>query len=341
MRRHWSELSWLLPSWLVASAVVAFDQTGIFIAAAILGAVYLIRGHRKMWQGFLSVAVILFLLSMLPPSVCDPGPRRRVRMCGQRLHEIALALRTYHERFGSFPPQYTTDKNGRPMHSWRTLILPFLEGMDDRKKYHFDEPWDGPNNSKLTDPAAYYQCWLDHQGWAGVPMAHTNYVAVIGPQTAWRGEKPVRLADLPDHGRDTVLLVEMSNSRIDWRQPLDLTFDQATAGINREPGPGISSQHVLESFFYRPVTGVNVAFADGCVVFVPADTPPQCLRSLLAGNPVEGIENSDHTDFDRLLHARPDWRRILAFASLAISSIVFLFRPRARSRQTELASGAA
>ncbi len=43
------------------------------------------------------------------------------------LKQISLALLNYENRYGTFPPAYVADKNGRPMHSSRVLILPCLE----------------------------------------------------------------------------------------------------------------------------------------------------------------------------------------------------------------------
>ena len=61
--------------------------------------------------------------------------------CKLNLKQIAIALHNYHETHGSFPPAVTYDANGRPAHSWRVLILPFLENADLYKQYRFDEPW--------------------------------------------------------------------------------------------------------------------------------------------------------------------------------------------------------
>ena len=41
------------------------------------------------------------------------------------------------------------DESGKPMHSWRVLILPFLDAEPLYKQYDFSEPWDGPKNSLL------------------------------------------------------------------------------------------------------------------------------------------------------------------------------------------------
>jgi Protein of unknown function (DUF1559) len=38
-----------------------------------------------------------------------------------------LTVANYHDTYGRFPPAYIADHDGRPMHSWRVLILPLLE----------------------------------------------------------------------------------------------------------------------------------------------------------------------------------------------------------------------
>ena len=46
-------------------------------------------------------------------------------MCVNNLKQIALALHNYEEVYKVLPPAYTVDAQGRPLHSWRTLILPY------------------------------------------------------------------------------------------------------------------------------------------------------------------------------------------------------------------------
>ena len=66
------------------------------------------------------------------------------------LKEIQLALLNYESAKGSLPPAYIADATAKPMHSWRVLILPYLGEMALYNKYNFNEPWNGPNNSKLA-----------------------------------------------------------------------------------------------------------------------------------------------------------------------------------------------
>jgi hypothetical protein len=74
------------------------------------------------------------------------------------MKQIGIALQNYHDRHGSFPPAYTVDKEGNPLHSWRTLILPyFAPGVIEPKwkdiydQIRFDEPWDSEHNRQFNE----------------------------------------------------------------------------------------------------------------------------------------------------------------------------------------------
>ena len=89
-----------------------------------------------------------------------------------------------HETYGCFPPAYIADQDGRPMHSWRVLLLPFPDQPALYDAYNFSEPWNGPNNRKLADQIGriYLRSGLDSDQ-AGT----TSFVAVVGSETAWPG----------------------------------------------------------------------------------------------------------------------------------------------------------
>ena len=42
------------------------------------------------------------------------------------MKEIVMAIEEYKGKNGHYPPAYIADGNGKPLHSWRVLILPFL-----------------------------------------------------------------------------------------------------------------------------------------------------------------------------------------------------------------------
>ena len=60
-----------------------------------------------------------------------------------------MAVANYHDMYKCFPPAYVADESGRPMHSWRVLLLPFLSESELYNAYNFAEPWGSPNNRKL------------------------------------------------------------------------------------------------------------------------------------------------------------------------------------------------
>ncbi len=130
------------------------------------------------------------------------------------MKQFGLALHNYHDKFGCFPPAYVADATGRPMHSWRVLILPFMEEAALYQQYRFDEPWDGPNNSKLANriPEVYrcptYERSHDRLKLSAPHLAlMTNYVAVVGVGTAFDGSASVGVRDIEDGTSNTVLVI--------------------------------------------------------------------------------------------------------------------------------------
>ena len=84
------------------------------------------------------VVLILFVLLFLTcvgffvamPIMAVPSAREAARraQCSNNLTQIGLAMHSYHAAHGCFPPAYVADEKGRPKHSWRVLLLPFLDG---------------------------------------------------------------------------------------------------------------------------------------------------------------------------------------------------------------------
>src|SRR4051812_35222376 len=73
------------------------------------------------------VAVIALLIGLLLPARRSAGPAVRRTVCASNLRQIGLALDNYEQDQGVYPPARTFDANGRPLHSWRTLILPYMD----------------------------------------------------------------------------------------------------------------------------------------------------------------------------------------------------------------------
>jgi hypothetical protein len=184
-------------------------------------------------------------------------------------------LHNYHDIYDSLPPTYIADASGRPMHSWRVLILPFMEQKSLYDQYRFDEPWDGPNNSKLADQIGdVYSCPAEHPHRAAKNV-ETSYVAIVGDHTPWQGEKALDFTAFKDGTANTIFVVEVHNSGIHWMEPRDLHVSQMAPTVNAKHGQGISSAHGAHG------SGAQVGMADGAIKFLPNDTPPHVIRELV------------------------------------------------------------
>jgi hypothetical protein len=81
---------------------------------------------RRFMLWIVGFAILLALVRALHLGVESAREAANRSDCSSRLFSIRMALRNYHDTYGSFPPAYVPDANGKPMHSWRALILPFL-----------------------------------------------------------------------------------------------------------------------------------------------------------------------------------------------------------------------
>jgi prepilin-type processing-associated H-X9-DG protein len=197
--------------------------------------------------------------------------------CANNLKQIAAAMLQYETTYGCFPPAYIADKNGKPMHSWRVLLLPHLGHQDLYDRYRFDEPWDSLRNRKITDIAmGLYQC--PAQPPSRDPV--TNYMMVVGPNTISDGRGVRNVAEITDGMKDTILLVEVADSNIWWAEPEDLRFDMLNFTINAGKRQEISSYHP---------GGANTAFCDGSVRFLKDSLNPQLVRAMLTINAGESV----------------------------------------------------
>jgi hypothetical protein len=224
------------------------------------------------------VPVLALVVSYLGFAIRDAREAARRTTChGLRLGMLTMALQNYHDEFHCFPPAFVADKNGRPMHSWRVLVLQNLD-RDLYSRYDFSEPWDGPKNRLLwKDIPLFYRC----PSYRGQNPFSTNYVAVVGPDTAWPGEKSVNYKDMTDGSDRTLLLVEVADSDINWMEPRDMPYSQAIAGVNVDTKLGISSNHP---------GGAMGGLADDFSLFLPDDASPAAIKALLT---IQGDEPWD------------------------------------------------
>lgn len=216
------------------------------------------RSRFRAWSSTtLAIVLLSFLGWWFADSVLRAREAARASQCRGHLKGLAVALHSYADTYGSFPPPYIADENGRPLHSWRVLLLPFIDQQKLYEQYRFDEPWDGPNNRKLhAATIALYNCPTRFSPGEESPI--TSYLAVVGPGTMWPETGLVRLEDVAGSADSTLMVVEVENSDVHWMEPRDLHVQQMAPTVNSKAGQGISSPHYDGE-------GANAAMADGAV----------------------------------------------------------------------------
>jgi prepilin-type processing-associated H-X9-DG protein len=208
------------------------------------------------------------LAALLLPAVQAAREAARRMECTNNLKQIALAMHNYHNMYGSFPPAYVADENGKPMHSWRVLLLPHLEQQGLYSRYDMSKPWDSPENQAVVQQAVHVYCCPSDSG--GPTSQTTNYMVITGKGTLFEDDKSVKIQEIKDGTFDTILVVEVTGSGVHWAEPKDLSVDELSlpSGSGKSP----SSRHP---------GGFSAAFGDGSVRFLTSDTPSSQLRAMV------------------------------------------------------------
>lgn len=178
---------------------------------------------------------------------------------------LALAMHGYLDENGSFPPAAVYDKDGKPMLSWRVLLLPFVGEKDLFRQFKLDEPWDSPNNKKLL--ARMPKVYAPVRGKAKTPHS-TSYQVFTGQKTIFEGIRGSRIVDIPDGTSNTILLIE-GGEAVPWTKPADLVFDE------KKPLPKLGGMFP---------DGFHFARADGSAGFCPRKFNEHVMRLMIMRN---------------------------------------------------------
>ena len=165
------------------------------------------------------------MAALLLPAVSQARGAARTMSSQNNLKQIGLALRTYHEIYGRFPVGESPGmkyKDGKPLHSWRVYLLPFVEQEPLYRQFHLDEPWDSPHNIQFADRVI--PVYTNPR--ANLEPGYTNYVAPQGPNTVLGSNRMMRYRDITDGESQVILVMEVGpENAIPWSQPDNLEID--------------------------------------------------------------------------------------------------------------------
>jgi hypothetical protein len=231
----------------------------------------------------------------------EPRVPRASSQSINNLKQLGLAMHNFESAHGAFPPAVIYGPDGKPWHSWRVLILPYLGAMDVYNAYDFSQPWDSPRNKAFIDkmPSVY----RDPIG-GDTKEPYTHYAALVGPRAAFRPEgtkqtapnKPpigaggLRISRITDGTSNTMMIGSVEPERkIPWTKPEDIDVGPAFKVFDRAGG-------IAARYQSRGRSGGKagpVLLCDASVHVIDASINPRKLEALLTCNGGEVITPDD------------------------------------------------
>jgi hypothetical protein len=237
------------------------------------------RGARWAWLAGLAVAVGLGVYSQNNAGVFaedkNPSDAHRVRSANN-LRQLAYAMHLYSDSHGGrFPPAIVYSQDGKPLYSWRVLLLPYVEQEKLYKEFNLEEPWDSEHNKTLL--AKMPEIYAPTGTKTKEPFT-TFYQAFYGPGAAFEGKEGKRFtADFQDGTANTILFVE-AGEPVPWTKPADLPY------AADKPLPKLGG-------LLPDLPSFNVGLADGSVRSINRTITEKTLRALITPSGGEIIGN--------------------------------------------------
>lgn len=188
---------------------------------------------------------------------------------------LGLALHNYEASNGRFPPAVVTDKDGKPLYSWRVLILPYIEQDAVYRAWKLDEPWDSPNNRRLSEVVIKAFCEPTEP-----PGNSTHYRVFHGNGAVFNVAKAgktmaggTRISEILD-GTSNTIMIAQTRDAVPWAAPDEISYDP------KKPLPALGLPGA-DTFL--------TTFADGSVRALKTTINPRNLHLLIQksdGNPL-------------------------------------------------------
>ncbi len=224
------------------------------------------------------------------------GARRE--RCEYNLSQLYRATSEYVDAYGAYPPAYTLDSEGKPRHSWRVLLLPYLGEEKLYSQIRLNEAWDSEWNSQFWGKTpSLFQC-------ASIPVYSENgeenldktrrcsFSCVLGKSTLFSDDgKPVFPEEIVDGASNVVVYVERRDP-VNWMSPQDELTEEQVLSENDLPVSerrGFGSWHGAGSY---------VLLADGSTRFISEKIDSSVLKLLLNINDSRVVEENEDTSVD-------------------------------------------
>jgi hypothetical protein len=193
-----------------------------------------------------------------------------------QLKQLGLAMNHYENVHGRFPPAALYGKDGKPLLSWRILLLPYLEQEDLRglyEQFNLEEPWDGPQNIQLLSKMPKVYGYIP--GKAPKPQRnHTFFKVFVGKGTMFEDKEGVHFRDITDGTSHTIMIVE-GGEAVPWTKPEDIPY---------------AADEPLRRLATVRLGGFYAAMVDASVLFLTDNVTEAKIRALITRNGGERID---------------------------------------------------
>jgi len=236
------------------------------------------RSKRGLGKTAIRLAVITSMMMivfgivgwLLIPSAQRAVEERRRLGSISNIQQIAKALNAYRQDYGSYPTPTVTSSSGKPLYSWRVLLLPYLGYKGLSSRFQLDQPWDSPSNSLLVREMPPLFTIVGNN--MALSLYESNYSFVVGPGTLFPTPFSDSVEEVFDEPSETILLVETKEGGLTWTQP---------GNLDNSNGVGIGT---------RPVTDIGgnfanfvlVATVDGNGITLNPQTPIATIQAMLS-----------------------------------------------------------
>jgi hypothetical protein len=130
-------------------------------------------------------------------------------------------MHNYHDEHGQLPPAVVYGEDGKPLLSWRVLVLPNIEEGELYRQFKLNEPWDSPHNIQLLPHMPHTYATLPSLQ-RNLPPFHTICHVFVGKGTPFEGTQGLNLKkDFPRGTSNTILLIE-AGKPVPWTKPDEL-----------------------------------------------------------------------------------------------------------------------
>ncbi len=268
-----------------------FNEHGVLVATMQINskskATRAVRTKRGWMPAMIGSAIVAFCLFLSATAVIYLWPKmqQNIQRSAQgrdieNMKALATALNAYSDRYGTYPPPVVFDISGKPLYSWRVLILPFMGYDDLYKQFDLKQRWDSVSNSSLhrAMPAGF----ASPNSPDAISSFETNYVLITGAGTLFPPSGPLSPKNID---KPTLLLVETKNS-IQWCEPGDIDLGRSFRVGNR-PMVDVGGLH-KSSFSAMTVDEEGMR--------IPSNVPQAVLDALVTPNGGENVQTSTFFD---------------------------------------------